>query len=424
MHKFAALVGIDWADSKHDVCLFDTSSRTKEFSILIHSPEAIASWANSLSARFPSQKIAVCLEQSRGPLLSALLKYDFLLLYPVNPSSVFNFRQAFFPSRAKDDPKDAELQVELLLHHLDRLRPFSPDDEITRTLQFLVEHRRRLVSDRTRLNNRLKALLKCFFPQLLTWFPDLATHLVCDFLLRWPTLDCAKKARKSALRSFFLSHHSTRKQLIESRIASIKESVELTTDRAVINSSIPMVKALASQMKSTLEAIREFDRQIEAHCARHEDYPLFSSLPGSGSVYSSRLLAALGSNRDRFTSADHLARLTGIAPVIERSGKTNWVHWRMFCPKFLRQSFHEYAGESIRHSIWAKAYYQSQRQRGKTHPAAVRALAFKWIRIIWKCWQTRTEYDEAVYVESLKRRNSPLMKYIEEASQQQADKKS
>jgi hypothetical protein len=96
----------------------------------------------------------------------------------------------------------------------------------------------------------------------------------------------------------------------------------------------------------------------------------------------------------------------------------------MFCPKFLRQSFHEYAGESIRHSIWAKAYYQSQRQRGKTHPAAVRALAFKWIRIIWKCWQTRTEYDEAVYVESLKRRNSPLMKYIEEASQQQADKKS
>jgi transposase len=263
--------------------------------------------------------------------------------------------------------------------------------------------------------------LKSFFPQVLAWFPDLATYLVCDFLLRWPTLESAKKANKSALRSFFLSHHCSRKELIESRIASIKDSVALTTDKAVINSSIPMLKALATQMKVTLQAIKEMDRQIEELCNCHEDYHLFSSLPGSGTVYSSRLLAALGSNRDRYKSADQLARLSGIAPVIERSGKSTWVHWRMFCPKFLRQSFHEYAGESIRHSLWAKAYYQCQRDRGKTHPAAVRALAFKWIRIIWKCWKTNTEYDEAVYLQSLKKRNSPLMKYIEQASQHKAD---
>lgn len=417
MLNFAALVGIDWAHSKHDVCLFDPSSQSTEFSILNLSPEAIDSWACSLSRRFPSQKIAVCLQQARGPLLLALLKYDFLLLYPVNPSTVSNFRKPFFPSRAKDDPQDAELQVELLLHHIDRLRPFSPDDEPTRTLQFMVEHRRRLVSDRTRINNRLKALLKSFFPQVLAWFPDLATYLASDFLLRWPTLESAKKANKSTLRSFFVSHHSSRKQIIESRIASIKASIALTTDSPVINSSIPMVKALATQMKVTVEAIKEMDRQIEELCASHEDFHLFSSLPGSGTVYSSRLLAAMGSNRKRYTSADQLARLSGIAAVIERSGKSCWVHWRMFCPKFLRQTFHEYAGESIRHSVWAKAYYQSQRERGKTHPAAVRALAFKWIRIIWKCWQTHREYDEGVYLESLKKRNSLLMKNIEEASQ-------
>ena len=134
-----------------------------------------------------------------------------------------------------------------------------------------------------------------------------------------------------------------------------------------------------------------------------------SPLPGSGSIYAARLLAALGTQRDRFASADDVACLSGIAPVIERSGQSTWIRWRYFCPKFLRQSFHEYADESIKHSAWAKAYYTAQRAKGKSRQAAVRALAFKWMRIIWKCWQTRTPYNEAAYLENLRKRNSPLL---------------
>jgi hypothetical protein len=61
------------------------------------------------------------------------------------------------------------------------------------------------------------------------------------------------------------------------------------------------------------------------------------------------------------------------------------------------------------HSFWAKAYYESQRANGKSHAKAVRALAYKWIRIIWRCWQSRTAYDEVKYLESLRKRNSPLL---------------
>ena len=46
------------------------------------------------------------------------------------------------------------------------------------------------------------------------------------------------------------------------------------------------------------------------------------------------------------------------------------------------------------------------------HHASVRALAFKWIRIIWKCWQTRTPYNELLYLESLRKSGSPLLKFI------------
>ncbi|PYS78207.1 MAG: IS110 family transposase [Acidobacteria bacterium] len=411
MTDFAALLGIDWSDKKHDLCLIDSATGEREASVLPHSPQQIEEWATGLRARFGGRPVAVCLEQSRGPLIYALLKYDFLTLYPVNPRTLARFREAFSPSRHKDDPPDAAYLAELLLHHRERLRAWQPDDERTRSLRLLVEHRRRLVGDRTRISNRLTSLLKCYFPQVLEWFPDIRTALVCDFLLRWPSLDALKRVRRQTLIQFFRSHNSVRRETLEQRLNSIKGAQPLTTDDAVLHSSAAMTKALASQMKATLDAVRDFDRQIEALCAVHQDFELFKSLPGAGEVYAARLTAALGSDRQRWQSADELARLAGVAPVMERSGQSCWVRWRYFCPKFLRQTFHEYAGESIRHSFWARAYYESQRAKGKSHHAAVRSLAFKWVRIIFRCWQTKTLYDEVKYLESLRRKGSPLLNY-------------
>jgi Transposase IS116/IS110/IS902 family len=170
-----------------------------------------------------------------------------------------------------------------------------------------------------------------------------------------------------------------------------------------------MAQALAAQLKTTIEAVRRFDSEIEELCRAHEDYELLASLPGAGKVYTSRLLTAMGTRRERWASVDELLRFSGVAPVVERSGKSSWTRWRYFCPKFLRQSFVEYAGESIWHSQWARAYYELQRAKGKSHQAAVQALAYKWIRIIWKCWQERTPYDEARYLECLRKKGSSLI---------------
>ncbi len=415
--QFAALIGIDWSDKKHDICLVDTATGAQELSVIKQTPEALTEWALGLRTRFGGAKVAVCLEQSRGPLIYALLKYDFLILYPINPKTLARFREAFSPSRAKDDPRDAEHLVELLIHHRERLKTWLPDDERTRTLQLLVEHRRRLVGDQTRISNRLTALLKGYFPQVLAWFPDIRTEMVCDFLLRWSSLDALKGVRRASLEKFFREHNSRRKATLGVRLDSIKGAVPLTTDRAVINASVLMVKALAAQMQTTLATVKEFDQEIEALCQAHEDFELFASLPGAGKVYASRLLTAIGSNRERWASADELLRFSGVAPVVERSGKSSWTRWRYFCPKFLRQAFVEYAGESIRHSEWAKAFYMAQKAKGKSHQAAVRALAYKWIRIIWKCWQARTKYSEARYVECLRKKGSALVPAMAEGEE-------
>jgi hypothetical protein len=58
------------------------------------------------------------------------------------------------------------------------------------------------------------------------------------------------------------------------------------------------------------------------------------------------------------------------------------------CPKFPRQTFHEFAEISTRYSIWAKAYYDHMKKdQNAEHRVAVRSLAFKWICIICRCWK-------------------------------------
>src|SRR5215470_12037117 len=364
------------------VCLQAAGTAPREFLSLEHSPEAINTWVQTLRTRFHGQPVAVCLELNKGPIVSALRNYDCLVLFPVNPLTVAKYREAFTPSRAKDDPTDAELQVEILLKHRDKLTPLNPQSPTMRALAQRAEQRRRLVGDKVRLTNRLTSALKNYFPQVLHWFTEKDTAIFCDFLSRWPTLKAAQLARRTTLEAFFRTHHVRSTDLIATRIEAIKSARALATDDGVIAPHVLLVHALVAQLRVTLQAIADFDQAIAQRAQDHPDFPLFDALPGAGAVFAPRLLVAFGEQRERFTSAADLQKYAGIAPVTERSGKKAWVHWRLQCPTFLRQTFVEWAAESTRHSFWAQVYYQQHRDKGKAHQAAVRALAFKWIRLL------------------------------------------
>jgi transposase len=406
---FAAFVGIDWADAKHALCLQAADSTTREASSLDHTPEAIDAWVCTLRQRFGGHPVAICLELNKGPIVSALCKYEFLVLFPVNPLTLARYREAFTPSRAKDDPTDAELQLELLLKHRDKLQPLQPQSPQMRALAQLVEARRRLVGDKVRITNRLTSALKNYFPHVLRGFEDKDTVIFCDFLSRWPTLKAVQLAHRATLETFFRDHHVRSAEVITQRLQAIKAATPLTTDEGIMTPNVLLVQALVAQLRVTLQAIADFDHAITQHAQQHPDFPLFQALPGAGPVFAPRLLVAFGEQRERYTSAAELQKYAGIAPVTERSGKQAWVHWRLQCPTFLRQTFVEWAAESIRHSFWAQVYYQQQRAKGQRHQAAVRALAFKWLRILYRCWQDRTPYDESIYLQALTRRGSSLL---------------
>jgi hypothetical protein len=168
--KFAAFIGIDWADRKHDICLQVAGADTLEKSVIEHRPAVIDAWARNLRKRFDGRPVAVCLELSQGPIVSALLEHDFLVIFPVNPSTLAKYRKAFTPSGAKDDPTDAAVALEILRRHPDKLPPLRRESVDMRALRRLVESRRDLVQDRVRLTNRLIYALKAYFPQVLDWF--------------------------------------------------------------------------------------------------------------------------------------------------------------------------------------------------------------------------------------------------------------
>ena len=406
--QFAAFIGIDWADKKHVWRLQAVGSEKRESGELEHTPEAVEAWVGQLCQRFANRPIAVAVEQSRGALVFMLSKYEVLHLFPVPSTMSASMRAALYPSGAKDDPRDADLLLDLLLQHRDKLRRLSPDTEATRRVQNLVEARRKLVDEKTAQTNRLMSHLKIYFPQMLDWFERLDTELVCALLERWPTLEELQKVPPAKLRAFFQTYHCRDRELIERRIVAIRQAIPAIRDRAVIEATSTLVKVVVQVIRSLVEGIANLDEKVEEAAAAHPDFFIFDSLPGAGATLAPRLLAAFGSQRERYSSAREVQSYSGIAPVMESSGKKQWVHFRVACPKFLRQSFHEWAGHSIMYSVWARSYYQKLRSRGKGHHAAVRALAFKWIRVVFRCWKDGVVYDESKYLASLARHGSPL----------------
>lgn len=407
-HGYAAYAAIDWADRKHFWKLQPVGSGKAEKGEIESTPEAVDAWASGLNVRFSGRLVAVCLEQKRGALVYMLAKYAHLVLFPVHPKTAADYRKTFCPSGAKSDPADTDSMLDLLLRHRERLQELRPDTVETRTLQILTEQRRRMVDDGTRQNNRLKACLKMYFPQILQWFDDVKTPLVGALLKRWPSLQDLQRSHPGTIKKFFHEHNCRSEERIAERIDAIYQAVPATADSAVLEGESLVAQGFVALLATLRENIAVLDARIQLLVEGHPESALFGSLPGAGPVLVPRLIVAFGTQRDRFELAYEMECLSGIAPVTKRSGQSKVVAFRRACPKFVRQTFHEFASHSIDQSEWARAYYDTQRKNKKSHHAAVRALAYKWIRIIFRCWKDNKPYDEQTYLQSLHKRNSPL----------------
>lgn len=405
--QYAAFVAIDWADEKHAFSLQVAGQAKKETGTLEQKPEIIGQWVAKLRQRFGGQPIAVGVEQSRGALIHALLEFDFIVVYPIHPTTVAKFRQAFTFSGAKSDPMDTDQILEILTKHLQLLKPLRPDTQETRLLNRLVADRRKTVDLRTAHIQALGASLKEYYPQALEVLNgNLTSRLAHDFLKKWSAFPAFQQAKPATIKKFFYGHNVRSPKVIERALSVAEKSKPLTTDAAIVESGRRLSQMYSQLIQALNPIIDDYETRIEKVFHDHPEHCLFANLPGAGAALAPRLLAFFGTDRSRYDWAKNVECFSGIAPVTKSSGKTRVVYFRQACPKFVRQTFHEFARLSLGKSQWARNYVDYYQQKGKGYHAIIRALAFKWIRILFRCWKNRTAYDEQKHMKTLEKRGS------------------
>lgn len=406
------LVGIDWSDEKHDLTIIEPG-RTPRHMQVDANPQDVENMIAELRNIASGRKIAVCLEKGRVRIIHHLLFHDDITLYPVDPKQAARYRESFKSSKAKDDGHDSYYLARMLEERLDHLEPMKLDDPLTRRISLLCETRRSLVNDKTSVIQRLISKIKLYYP-LVFMLPtkQIDSELVQEFIRRFPDPRAAKKANKLTLRKLLARHGIKDPERVDALITMIRETPLATSDASLIEPLVIHVQALVKQIQQLQSAIETCEKDINKAMSDHPDAQFFRALPGAGEVLAPRLLALFGSDRERYANADALASYVGIAPVTIQSGKKRQVSRRTACPKFLLQTFHEFAGCARRYCPWSGAYYRWQRNKGVGHHAALRKLATRWARILFQVWQKREPYDAGRYMASMHAKQHPLVAFL------------
>lgn len=408
----ALFIGIDWADEAHDCYIIDAdgNGQHQEFK---QTPEAIEQWIIKMRKLAGGKTIAIMLEQSKGPLIYGLMFRPDVILYPINPKQLASYRESYPGGDSKSDPSDARYLARMLRERISTLKPWIADDEATRRLANLSEQRRKIVNDQVALRQQLIAHLKSYFPLLLELFGNRSQlQLLLAMLARWSDPRKLRRADRRLIDRVLRENGMKKEAAREEIIARIRGSKLLTSDAALIEPLSMVCKLLGKQIEASCKTVAEFDKQIGAGLKAHPDGELFTSLRGAGPTLAARLLCAFGSQKDRWSNAEELASLSGIAPVTRQSGKSRVVHQRWACPAYLKQTFHEFANSARKWCRWTKARYLQLRARGMKHNAAIRKLARSWIRILFRIWQTGERFDCDRYLSGLLRRDPELANYL------------
>lgn len=404
-------VGIDWADQKHDVHCQQADGR-QYARVVEHTPEAIEAFLAELLEQAAGGGIAIALEKSRGPLVQAILGRDGFTLYLIDPKQFARYRQSFTSAGGKSDPRDAALLTRMLRERQSELTPVQLDDEATRRIAHLAQARRLLVDEATRLKLQLLALIKGYFPLLLQ-IGDGTSTVVLEILRRWPDpRDFRRAAPRTLAKVLRLDKKGYEEEQLLARVDALRQTPLLTSDAPFLEASCHRVTALTRQWQVVQQQIGELQQALDQAMARHPDAHLFQGVPGAGQALAPRLLAAFGSCRERFAGADEVAVIAGIAPITRQSGKSKVVVRRRACPAFLKQTFHEFADHARKWCPWSKAYYLHLRSKQMRHHAAVRKLASRWIRILYRVWKDRAPYDPARYLQRLQDTHHPLLAFL------------
>lgn len=387
-------VGLDWADTHHDVLVLDEAGRRVGSRRVTHSQQGLNELKAFLLSIAPSPEQLACIVETSHGLLIAFLLEAGIPVYPVNPKTANQLRKA---AGAKTDQIDAYLLAKVGRFDLPDLHRLAPDSPTVAELKTLTRDQDALIQTQTRLVNQLTACLKDYYPAALHLFAKLQQRSTLLFLQAYPTPQAAQAASLEDITTTLRTGKHTSPTRVAPKIVEELQRPQLVASEVVVRAKSRLMLALVKQLLVVIQEIASYDEAIRTLFLSHPDQELWRSLPRAGKRLAPRLLAEWGEDRGRYADATSVQTLAGTAPVPSQSGNYAKAHKRFACVKPLRNTLHQFAWQSTRQEAWALAYYQRKRAQGKTHSMAVRALANVWVRIIYRMWINHTCYETAIF---------------------------
>jgi transposase len=396
-------IGLDWADTHHDVEVLDEAGKRVGARRFAHTHAGLHELQAFLLGIAPEvEQLACIVETNHGLLITFLLEAG-IPVYPVNPKTANQLRKA---AGAKTDQIDAHLLAKLGRLELAELRRLEPDSPTVQELKTLTRDQDALIQTQTRLVNQLTACLKEYYPAALHLFAKVQQRSALVFLQAYPTPQAASAASVAELTATLRSGKHTNPTKAAPKIFEELHRPHLVASEVTVRAKSRLLLSLVKQLLVVIQEIASYDKAISPLFLTHKDHELWSSLPRAGKRLAPRLLAEWGEDRSRYADAGSVQTLAGTAPVPFQSGNYAKAHKRFACLKPLRNALYQFAWQSTRQEAWALAYYQRKRAEGKTHSMAVRALANVWVRIIYRMWVNKTSYQPATF-EAAQRAHAP-----------------
>jgi len=394
-----AFTGLDWAKDHHDIVMVDASGRMVLDLRVDDTAEGWCCLRGVLSEKAGPDLslVGVAIETRSGPVVERLLELG-CTVYPLNPKAAGRYRDRKAPSGGKTDRLDAWSFADALRTDGRAWRCLRPEDPLVQELRLVCRDEARLIAQRTALVNQVQEALHEYYPAALRPFDDWTLPAAWAFVEQFPTPADLAEAGRRRWEKFLHTHKLYRRQTYEKRLAVFEEATAFCGGPAVTRAKSRLAVALARQLRTLEAQLKEYRTYIEALFGQHPDHDLFGSLPGLGRKLGPRMLGEVGDDRSRFETPQAMQCYGGSAPVSYESGQIRKVQFRRACNKHLRHALHLWANLSRVDCPWAEAYYQQKRSEGKSHACALRCLAQRWLKILWKMWQTRTPYDERIHL--------------------------
>ena len=408
-------VGIDWAESFHDVALGRPGEGVVEQFRVEHSVAGVARLvARCLELEPDPAEIRVVLETRHGVLVETLLDAGFTLL-PINPNLVARRRG---PAKKKDDAEDARICCLIALDQFMNLRKLIPHGDLAGELRAIARDDERAARDERRLLNRLRTDLLATFPAALTIAgDDLSSPVILKMLASWPTHTQLAELDHDAVESFARSARHGWPQRFATHVRDALAAEQLPARDYLVRAKATTIALTATQLLALREARRNWERRMgelllgapREGRAKQPRNPnpgkavpggeIYLSFPGLGDRLAARIAGEIGDHIEQFDTPNALQCYAGTAPVTRRSGRSELVIARRLAHnRYLGAAVHQWAFCSLRRSAWAREFYDAKTAKGKSHHSALRALANRWLELLWHCLTHNVRYDESTHI--------------------------